>query len=137
MFPPELPAPLFSGTIPQTTADGISPLRSPEDGRFVASTVRDQSVFMARPDTAFSQLFSPVKGIIVVYDRQLKKYMPLSGASDTSYVQSNPVWSPDGTTLLFIRSAAVALERPSGGLILGLNEVGPLKTTRKRSACSG
>ncbi len=35
------------------------------DGRFVVSTVQDESVFVAKPGLDFSQLFFPVKGILV------------------------------------------------------------------------
>ena len=38
------------------------------DGRYVISTVKDQSVFVPMPDIWFSQLFFPIKGILVVYD---------------------------------------------------------------------
>jgi hypothetical protein len=34
------------------------------DGKVVVSTVKDKSVFVARPDLAFSQLFFPIKGIL-------------------------------------------------------------------------
>ena len=34
------------------------------DGRYVLSTVKDRSVFVPRPDLAFSQLFFPLKGIL-------------------------------------------------------------------------
>ncbi|MCX5636417.1 MAG: hypothetical protein NTX52_01820, partial [Planctomycetota bacterium] len=37
------------------------------DGRFVVSTVKDESVFVPRPDLAFSQLFFPIKGILCIY----------------------------------------------------------------------
>ena len=40
------------------------------DGRYVISTVKDKSVFVPRPDLAFSQLFFPIKGILCVYDRR-------------------------------------------------------------------
>ncbi len=38
-------------------------------GRYVISTVKDRSVFVAIPDLMISQLFFPIKGILVVYDR--------------------------------------------------------------------
>jgi tetratricopeptide (TPR) repeat protein len=49
-------------------------------------------------------LFFPIKGIIAVYDRDAKKYYELPGASDPTYVQSNPNWSPDGREVLFARA---------------------------------
>ncbi len=40
------------------------------DGRYVISTVKDRAVFVATPEIAFSQLFFPIKGILVVYDTE-------------------------------------------------------------------
>ncbi|MCE5278248.1 MAG: tetratricopeptide repeat protein [Planctomycetaceae bacterium] len=79
------------------------------DGRYVVSTVKDRSVFVPMPDLAYSQLFFPVKGILVVYDRQSKTFRPLPGADDPAYVQSNPAWSPDGKEIVFARSRAYEL----------------------------
>jgi tetratricopeptide (TPR) repeat protein len=80
------------------------------DGRFVVSTVKDRSVFVARPDLAFSQLFFPIQGILVVYDSTAKTFSALPGADDTAFVQSNPVWSPNGQSIVFARSAATQLK---------------------------
>ncbi|MBN2035102.1 MAG: tetratricopeptide repeat protein [Chitinispirillaceae bacterium] len=75
------------------------------DGRYVVSTVKDRSVFVPVPDLAFSQLFFPIKGILVVYERATGAFTPLAGASDPAFVQSNAVWSPDQRHILFARSA--------------------------------
>ncbi len=80
------------------------------DGRYVVSTVKDRSVFVAIPDIMFSQLFFPIKGILVVYDRQTKTFQALPGADDPQYVQTNPVWSPDGKTIVFARAKAYRLD---------------------------
>jgi len=80
------------------------------DGRYVASTVKDRSVFVATDDLAFSQLFFPIKGIVAIYDRQTKEFRALPGADDPRWVQSNPVWSPDGKYLVFARSEAYELK---------------------------
>ena len=80
------------------------------DGRYVVSTVKDRSVFVATEDLAFSQLFFPIKGILAVYDRQTKEFFALPGADDPRLVQSNAVWSPDGQYLVFARSEAYQLE---------------------------
>jgi len=74
------------------------------DGRYVASTVKDFSVFVPRDDLAFSQLFFPIKGVVGVYDRQTGEFRALPGADDKRFVQSNPVWSPDGRFLVFART---------------------------------
>ncbi|MFN2427783.1 MAG: tetratricopeptide repeat protein, partial [Candidatus Binatia bacterium] len=75
-------------------------------GRYVISTVKDRSVFVAIPDIWFSQLFFPIKGILVVYDREKKTFTELPGADDPKYVQTNAVWSPDGKEIIFARTEA-------------------------------
>ena len=76
------------------------------DGRWVISTVKDRAVFVATPGIEFSQLFFPIKGILVVYDTKTGTYTPLPGADDPEYVQSNPTWSPDGKWIVFARTKA-------------------------------
>jgi tetratricopeptide (TPR) repeat protein len=76
------------------------------DGRYVISTVKDRAVFVATPGIEFSQLFFPIKGILVVYDTKTRSYAPLPGADDAEYVQSNPTWSPDGKSIVFARTKA-------------------------------
>jgi tetratricopeptide (TPR) repeat protein len=79
-------------------------------GRYVISTVKDRSVFVAIPDIMISQLFFPIKGILVVYDRETKTFAALPGADDPQYVQSNAVWSPDGKEIVFARTKAYRAE---------------------------
>ena len=81
------------------------------DGRYVISTVKDRAVFVATPGIEYSQLFFPIKGILVVYDRETGEYAPLPGADDPAYVQSNPTWSPDGEWIVFAR--AKVYDKPS------------------------
>ena len=90
------------------------------DGRYVLSTVKDRSVFVPRPDLAFSQLFFPLKGILAVYDREAKQFFSLPGANDPAYVQSNPTWSPDGQWVVFARNRAAELEKSTntGSILL-------------------
>ncbi|MFM8410909.1 MAG: hypothetical protein ACKOCT_11585 [Alphaproteobacteria bacterium] len=80
-------------------------------GRYVVSTVKDRSVFVAMPDLMISQLFFPIKGILVVYDRETKKFAALPGADDPAWVQTNAAWSPDGKELVFARAKAYRTER--------------------------
>jgi len=79
-------------------------------GRYVISTVKDRSVFVAMPDLMYSQLFFPIKGILVVYDRETKTFSALPGADDPQYVQTNAVWSPDGKEIVFARAKAYHAE---------------------------
>ncbi len=76
------------------------------DGRYVASTVKDRSIFVATEGLHYSQLFFPIKGIIVIYDRDTGEFFSLPGADNPQYVQSNPGWSPDGQWLYFARAEA-------------------------------
>jgi len=84
------------------------------DGRYVVSTVKDMSVFVAKPGTAFSQLFFPIKGILCIYDRQTGAFKALEGANDPNLVQSNPAWSPDGKYIVFARTTAYTLKNARG-----------------------
>lgn len=74
------------------------------DGRYVAATINDISVYKMLPEISYSQLFFPVKGQLALYDREERKFSVLAGADDPEYVQSNPVFSPDGNSLVFIRA---------------------------------
>jgi len=94
-------------------ASGLLSQISP-DGRYVISTVKDLAVFVPRPPLAFSQLFYPVKGILCVYDRQLRQFRALPGADDPNLVQSNPTWSPDGKDIVFARAAVPDLSETRG-----------------------
>ena len=80
------------------------------DGKCVVSTVQDRSVFVPKPELAFSQLFFPIRGILAVYNRRTGDFQALPGADDKRYVQSNPSWSPDGKTIVFARSEAYELQ---------------------------
>jgi dipeptidyl aminopeptidase/acylaminoacyl peptidase len=84
-------------------ANGLLSQISP-DGRYVISTVKDMSAFVARRELAFSQVFFPVKGMLCVFDRETGCFSELPGADDPEFVQSNPTWSPDGKYIVFARA---------------------------------
>ena len=92
------------------------------DGRYVISTVKDRAVFVATPEIDFSQLFFPIKGILVVYDTVTGAYTPLPGADDPAYVQSNPTWSPDGKWVVFARSKVYEKESIANATSILLSE---------------
>jgi tetratricopeptide (TPR) repeat protein/Tol biopolymer transport system component len=94
------------------------------DGRYAVSTVKDRSVFVARPDLAFSQLFFPLKGILAIYDRLTNTFSALPGADDPAFVHSNPTWSPDGQFIVFARARAYNLKyiKETGAALLTAEE---------------
>ncbi len=81
------------------------------DGRYVVSTVKDRSIFVATEGFEYSQLFFPIKGILAIYDRETQKYQSLPGANDPAYVQSSPCWSPDGRYIYFARGPVYHLPK--------------------------
>lgn len=84
---------------------GLFPRISP-DGRHVAATVREQVHVQNYMDWRFLQTFYPTRGILAVRDLATGATAPLPGADDPGFVQSNPVWSPDGREIVFLRAAA-------------------------------
>jgi len=76
-------------------------------GRHVISTVNDYAVFRYLDDLDCSQMFFPVRGILVSYDRVAKTFHTVPGASDPAYVQTNAEFSPDGRSILFARAPAI------------------------------
>jgi tetratricopeptide (TPR) repeat protein len=96
------------------------------DGKFVLSTVKDLSVFVAIDNNmAYSQLFFPIKGIIGIYNRENKTFGELPGANEKKYVQSNPNWSPDGKKVVYARTNAYISERvkKSGRALLSSQDI--------------
>jgi hypothetical protein len=89
------------GVIPPTR--GLFGRMSPT-GRYAAASVNEISYAAVMDDITYSQLFFPTFGVIAIYDSSSGKIELLPGASDYSYVQANPVWSPDEKYLLFCRA---------------------------------
>ena len=96
------------------------------DGRYILSTIKDFSVFVALDNNLkYSQLFFPVKGIIGIYNREDRTYTELSGANDRKFVQSNPSWSPDGKKIVFAKTNAYVSRRvkKSGRSLLSSKDI--------------
>ncbi|AMK09692.1 TolB family protein [Pseudodesulfovibrio indicus] len=74
------------------------------DGRYAASTVGETSAFIMLDDLYFSQMFYPATGQIAIRDRKTGKVVPLPGADDTAYIQTNPSFTPDGARVAFARA---------------------------------
>lgn len=79
------------------------------DGKNILSTVKDRSIFVKINELEYSQLFFPIKGILACYNRETQEFNSLPGADDRKYCQSNPIWSPDGKTILFTRSPSLII----------------------------
>ncbi|HUY95108.1 MAG TPA: tetratricopeptide repeat protein [Terracidiphilus sp.] len=93
------------------------------DGRYVATTVKpphtkdSQFYYVSNfADYRFLQVFYPTRGILAIYDRQMKQLKPLPGADDPQLVQASAVWSPDGKYLLFLRAEAKDPYRADGAM---------------------
>ena len=74
------------------------------DGRFVAATVGESSVFVMIDDLYFSQLFFPASGRIACFDLNTRKMFLLPGADLPGFIQTGPEWSPDGRFVYFARA---------------------------------
>ena len=83
------------------------------DGRYVVGTIKDRALAVYKPELMFSQLFFLIKGFLAIYDRETKKILPLPGADDPEFVQTNPSWSPDGRSIVFARSRSKAFNPES------------------------
>ena len=89
------------------------------DGRYIVTMLRDLRAQLGRSyflvnfqDYRFLQVFYPTRGILAWYDRVTGKKLPLPGADDERFVQTNAVWSPDGKFVVFARAEARAPETP-------------------------
>ena len=103
------------GFMSQVSPDGqyvINMIDSPEASQNAAARADprkdlESSYYVANfKDYRFLQVFYPTRGILAWYSRATGRLQPLPGADDPSYVQTNAVWSPDGTYLVFARAKA-------------------------------
>src|ERR1035437_11189757 len=83
------------------------------DGKYVLSTVTradtapENNYYVANfKDYRFLQVFYPTRGTLAWYGRATGRRLPLPGADDPHFVQTDGVWSPDGKYIVFARAEA-------------------------------
>jgi hypothetical protein len=107
------------------------------DGRYVVTTTKDRVIIKNFPYApeyiAYSQLFFPVAGNLLVYDRYTHKLKELPGANLDTYVQSNAVWTPDGKNIVFARSNALSIDKNENDVNILNDTIVEQFTERKRS----
>ena len=91
------------------------------DGKYVVTTVNtadrapQTNYYVVNfKDYRFLQVFYPTRGILAWYSRETGRREPLPGADDPRYVQTDGVWSPDGSYLVFARAEAKEPYPPDG-----------------------
>jgi hypothetical protein len=73
------------------------------DGKRAALPVSNRSMILTRSNVTEPFDMTYQAGLIAVYNMENESFSLLPGASDPSYVQDQPFWSPDGKRLLFVR----------------------------------
>jgi tetratricopeptide (TPR) repeat protein len=83
------------------------------DGKYVLTTVNpadrppEANYYVVNfKDYRFLQVFYPTRGVLAWYSREDGQREPLPGADDPRYVQTDGVWSPDGSYVVFARAEA-------------------------------
>jgi tetratricopeptide (TPR) repeat protein len=91
------------------------------DGKYVLTTVntadrapQNNYYVVNFKDYRFLQVFYPTRGILAWYSRDTGRREPLPGADDLRYVQTDGVWSPDGSYVVFARAEAKEPYPPDG-----------------------
>jgi len=96
---------------PEKVTYGLFASMSP-NGRYVASAINENIYVTNYLDVRFIQTFYPTRGHLAFYDRKTEKVSPLPGADNPEFVHTNPVWSPDGRQLVFLRAKATDIIPP-------------------------
>jgi len=99
------------------------------DGKYVITTVNtaerptQSNYYVVNfKDYRFLQVFYPTRGILAWYNRDTGRRETLPGADDPRYVQTDGVWSPDGSYLVFARAEAKEPYPPDGNLAVYAND---------------
>ncbi|MDP6730895.1 MAG: tetratricopeptide repeat protein, partial [SAR324 cluster bacterium] len=77
------------------------------DARFVVTTLNEYVYVVNFKDYRFLQVFYPTEGILGFWSRKTEEIQSLPGADDPQFVHCDPVWTPDGKTIVFARAKAV------------------------------
>jgi tetratricopeptide (TPR) repeat protein len=99
------------------------------DGKYVVTTVntadrapQNNYYVVNFKDYRFLQVFYPTRGILAWYSRESGRREPLPGADDPRYVQTDGVWSPDGSYVVFARAEAKEPYPPDGKMAAYAND---------------
>jgi len=76
------------------------------DGKYAITTLNEMVFVSNYRDHKFIQVFYPTRGVLGVYSKELDDIFLLPGADDPDYVHCDPVWSPDGSYIVFARAKA-------------------------------
>ena len=99
------------------------------DGKYVMTTVNtaerttQSNYYVVNfKNYKFLQVFYPTRGILAWYRRDTGEREPLPGADDPRYVQTDGVWSPDGSYVVFARAEAKEPYPPHGKMATYAND---------------
>jgi tetratricopeptide (TPR) repeat protein len=99
------------------------------DGKYVVTTVntaerntKSNYYVVNFKDYHFLQVFYPTRGMLAWYNRDTGERNPLPGADDPRYVQTDGVWGPDGSYLVFARAEAKDPHPPDGKMATHAND---------------
>jgi Flp pilus assembly protein TadD len=76
------------------------------DGQYAVTTLNEDMYVVNFKDYRFLQVFYPTRGILAWYHRATGQMRALPGADNSSFVQTDGFWSPDGKSLVFARAVA-------------------------------
>jgi len=76
------------------------------DGTYAVTTLNEAIYTASFIDFRFLQVFFPTRGILGWTSIETGKIQALPGADDPRYVHVNPVWLPDGKSIVFARAEA-------------------------------
>jgi hypothetical protein len=76
------------------------------DGRHAVTTLNEELYVANFTDYRFLQVFYPTRGILAYYSTASDEMKALPGADDPAFVHCDPVFTPDGGTIVFARARA-------------------------------